>query len=219
MRFLQEGAVCVVLAVLACYATVASSVHPVVFFPGYSLSVFKVTVSGQTSQPGCPASGNYALHYQAAATQDGFDLTCMTNLLALNYDNATGRFSEQSGVNVVLENYGHPACAPFYEPFFAAMENAGLVRNSTLLSACYDWRMAPNVDVIAGTSFMADTRELILRAYEAANKTKVYLVGHSNGPIVAQYFLLHCTAEFRDKYIGNYNFSSDIAIVRAVAAH
>jgi lysophospholipase-3 len=49
---------------------------------------------------------------------------------------------------------------------------------------------------------MEDTRQLVLRAYEAAGNMKVYLVGHSNGPIAAQYFLLHSTADFREKYIG-----------------
>jgi hypothetical protein len=190
------------VAVAACAGFAAGAPHPVVFFPGYSLSVFEVTVTDQTVQPSCPASGTYLLHYQAEAVQNGFDITCMTNLLALNYSTETGSFSGQDGVSVALKDYGHPACAPFYEPFFVAMEEAGLVRNTTLLAACYDWRMAPNVDVIPGTNFMTDTRELVVRAYEAANRTKVYLAGHSNGPIAAQYFLLHVGAEFREKYIG-----------------
>ncbi len=202
------------VAVAACAGLAAGApAHPVVFFPGYSLSVFEVTVTGQTVQPSCPASGTYLLHYQAEAVQNGFDITCMTNLLALNYSTETGSFSGQDGVSVALKDYGHPACAPFYEPFFVAMEEAGLVRNTTLLAACFDWRMAPNVDVIPGTNFMADTRELVIRAYEAANRTKVYLAGHSNGPIAAQYFLLHVGAEFREKYIGTTTTSPPINIL------
>jgi lysophospholipase-3 len=134
----------VFLLVVVVYSGFAAAApHPVVFFPGYSLSVFEVTVRNQTSQPDCPPSGTYALHFGAAAQQDGFNLTCMTNLLALRYDNEAESFAEQSGVSVVLKDYGHPACAPFYEPFFQAMVDTGLVRNSTLLAACYDWRMAP----------------------------------------------------------------------------
>jgi predicted esterase len=46
----------------------------------------------------------------------------------------------------------------------------------------------------------------VLRAYNASGGEKVFLIGHSNGPIAAQHFLLAVGAEFRDKYIGTSPF-------------
>jgi hypothetical protein len=177
-------------------------VHPAVFFPGYGFSVFDVTVSNQTDLPECPSSGTYSLYYQAPSTQGPFDLVCMTRLLALTYDNNTGSFSPRNGVSVMLAKYGHPDCAPYYSTLFEALRGQGLVYNQTLLAACYDWRMTPDTNVITNSDFMEDTRALVERAYNSAGGLKVFLFGHSNGPIMAQYFLIHVEADWRETYIG-----------------
>lgn len=180
----------------------AEAKPPVVFFPGYGLSVMQVTVEGQTAFPSCPGSGNYSLHYQSPSTQNGFDLTCMTQLLTLSYNNITRSFSNVPGVTPMLQDFGSAACAPFYEPFFTALRDDGWTDNVDLFGACYDWRMAPNVDAIAGSNFVANVTSLVTNAYLNNNNQKVYLIGHSNGPIMIQYLLDVWTQSFKDTYIG-----------------
>jgi lecithin-cholesterol acyltransferase len=184
----------------------AEAKPPVVFFPGYGLSVMQVTVEGQTAYPSCPASGNYSLHYQAASSQNGFDITCMTQLLTLSYNNITGAFSNVPGVTPILQDFGSVACAPFYEPFFNALRDDGWTDNVDLFGGCYDWRMAPNVNAIAGSNFVANMTTLVTNAYQNNNNQKVYLIGHSNGPIMIQYLLDVWTQSFKDTYIGTFFF-------------
>jgi lecithin-cholesterol acyltransferase len=136
----------------------------------------------------------------------------MTRLIALKYDNATGTFSPRDAVSVSLAKYGHPDCAPYHSPLFEALRAAGLVYNQTLFAACYDWRTTPDTDVIPNSNFMEDTRAMIERAYYESGGTKVFLLGHSNGPIMAQYFLVHVDAGWRETYIGNYYFVALIVV-------
>lgn len=114
-----------------------------------------------------------------------------------------GTFSSLEGVTAELPDYGSPSCAcPLYQPFFSLLENTvGLEREKSLFVGCYDYRITPNADVTPGHQFLTATKELVERAYELNGGQKVILIGHSNGPIMIQYFLLQQTPEWREKYV------------------
>ena len=106
------------------------------------------------------------------------------------------RFSNQRGVFVSIEDYGKTQSAPFYEPMYQALEAVGYVRNENIRVAGYDARLTPDLD-----GFLERTKKLIEETYRENGDTPVHLVGHSNGPIYAEYLLTHTTQAWKDRYI------------------
>jgi lecithin-cholesterol acyltransferase len=106
------------------------------------------------------------------------------------------RFSDPQGVSVSVLDYGTTQSAPFYEPMYRALEAAGYVRNVNIRVAGYDSRLTPDM-----RGFLERTKKLIEDTYESNGATPVHLVGHSNGPLYAQFLLTHTTREWKEKYI------------------
>jgi lysophospholipase-3 len=121
--------------------------------------------------------------------------------MTLRYD-ANGRepmplrFSNQPGVSVQIIDYGMTQSAPFYEAMYEALEAAGYVRNKDIRVAGYDARLTPDMG-----GFLVRTKKLIEETYHGNGNRPVHLVGHSNGPLYAQYLLTHVSAAWKAKYI------------------
>jgi lecithin-cholesterol acyltransferase len=173
---------------------------PIVLFPAFHLTKLLVTVTGQTTDPACPSSGSFQdffLNDQPSA----FSPVCQDELLTLNYAAGShrpmpARFSEQAGVNVSLLDYGKTMSAPFYETLYTTLEAAGYTRDRDIRIAGYDARLTPDMG-----GFLARTKRLIERTSKANGNRPVHLVGHSNGPLYAQYLLTHTTQRWKDRYI------------------
>ncbi|WP_371650381.1 MULTISPECIES: lipase/acyltransferase domain-containing protein [unclassified Streptomyces] len=174
---------------------------PVVLFPAFHLTKLTVNVSGQTAAPGCPRSGSFEDWYLNDRPSTVFSQVCQDRLLTLRYDaDRTGpvpsRLSEQRGVTVRLKEYGSTRSAPFYEPLYRSLEAVGLRRDRGIRVAGYDSRLTPDLG-----GFLSRTRELVESTYRANGNRPVHLIGHSNGPLYAQYLLTHTPPAWRDTYI------------------
>jgi lysophospholipase-3 len=86
--------------------------------------------------------------------------------------------------------------APYYEPLYAFLEEHGYVRNVSIRVAGYDARLTPDMN-----GFVEKTVALIEQTYAMNRQTPVHLVGHSNGPLYAQYLLTHTTQQWKSRYI------------------
>jgi lysophospholipase-3 len=106
------------------------------------------------------------------------------------------RFSNPRGVDVRIHDYGKTESAPLYEPLYTKLESAGYLRNKDIRVAGYDSRLTPDMG-----GFLQRTKRLIEDTYRDNGKRPVHLVGHSNGPLYAQYLLTHTTRAWRSKYI------------------
>src|SRR3954452_23451362 len=106
------------------------------------------------------------------------------------------RFSDQRGVDVSVIHYGRTDSAPFYEPMYEALEAAGYVRDRDIRVAGYDSRLGPDQG-----GFLQRTMRLIEDTYRDNGNVPVHLVGHSNGPIYAEYLLTHTSRAWKRKYI------------------
>jgi lecithin-cholesterol acyltransferase len=201
--FCLAPVVSAVLALLLLFPVAASAATvrtPVVFFPGYGTTILRVTVRDQTSVRGCPSSGSFDDGIPANVGTT-FSQVCRDRLLTPRWRNGAHlsfpqRFSLPPGVKVTIPNYGEPASAPVYGPFYAALEAAGYKAGRDLFVAGYDFRLTPD---LAG--FLPRTERLIEQAWRRNQLHPVRLVGHSNGPLYAQYLLTHVSAQWKHKYI------------------
>jgi lecithin-cholesterol acyltransferase len=74
------------------------------------------------------------------------------------------------------------------------------VRDRSIVVAGYDSRLTPDM-----TKFATRTKRLIEQVYRDNGNRPVHLVGHSNGPLYAQYLLTHTTREWKHKYIHGFS--------------
>jgi lysophospholipase-3 len=177
-----------------------SDVTPIVLFPAYTFTRLRVDVKDQHIAPGCPLSGTFE-YWFSNPHPVSFSQTCQDQLLTLRYDAGNARpfaerFREQAGVSVSIIDYGQTDSAPFYETMYQRLEAAGYVRNVSIRVAGYDARLTPDIG-----DFLDRTVHLIEQTYRDNGNRPVHLVGHSNGPLYAQYLLTHTSREWREKYV------------------
>ncbi|GGX88100.1 lipase/acyltransferase domain-containing protein [Streptomyces hiroshimensis] len=200
LRFVM--AALIVLAVLPDTAGASSPGRtPVVLFPAFRLTRLQVNVERQTAAPGCPRSGTFQDWYRNDHPSTVFSQVCQDRLLTLRYDGDRSkpmpeRFSEQPGVTVRIAGHGRTDSAPFYEPLYRALEDRGYRRDADIRVAGYDARLTPDMG-----GFLERTRRLVERTYRENGNRPVHLVGHSNGPLYAQYLLTHTSRAWRDTYV------------------
>jgi lecithin-cholesterol acyltransferase len=178
----------------------ASARTPVVMFPAYFFTTLKITVHQQTVAPECPSSGSFRVFF-LNDEPSAFSLVCQQKLLTMRYQANPAkpmpqRFRDQRGVDVRIENYGKTESAPFYEPMYEALEEAGYVRDRDIRVAGYDSRLTPDI-----RNFLNRAKRLIEDTYRDNGNQPVHVVGHSNGPLYIQYLLTHTSQSWKDKYI------------------
>lgn len=172
---------------------------PVILFPAYHLTKLKVDVRRQTVAPECPASGSF--EFWAFGPESSFSQACQDKLLTLRYNPNPAlpmpwRFTEQPAVSVRILDYGKPQSAPAYEALYGKLESVGYVRDKDIKVAGYDARLTPDLG-----GFLARTKRLVERTYAENGNRPVHLVGHSNGPIYAQYLLTNTSRAWKAKYV------------------
>jgi lecithin-cholesterol acyltransferase len=178
---------------------------PVVLFPAFHFTKLEVTVHNQTAFPGCPRSGSFQDWFLNPHQGTTFSQICRDELLTLRYDRHSRkpmrlRFSNQPGVSVRILDYGSPASAPFYGPLYGALEAAGYTAGKNIRVAGYDARLTPDMG-----GFLRRTKRLVERTYRANGDRPVQLIGHSNGPLYAQYLLTHTSHAWRHRYIHGFS--------------
>lgn len=202
-RFLIRAAIAaaVALAVLPGTAEASSPGRtPVVLFPAFHLTKLQVTVRNQGTDPNCPRSGSFQDWFQNTQAS-AFSQVCQDELETLRYDPNPAkpmplRFSEQPGVTVSVIDYGRTDSAPFYEQLYKTLESAGYRRDQDIRVAGYDARLTPDLG-----GFLQRAKRLVEQTYHDNGNRPVQLVGHSNGPLYAQYLLTHTSQAWRDTYI------------------
>ena len=147
------------------------------------------------SPPSVPAPGAFEDWFLNDQPSTTFSQVCQDKLLTLRVDRGK-RFLDQKGVTVNIKDYGKTESAPFYEPMYEALEGAGYVRNQDIRVAGYDSRLTPDM-----RNFVQKTKRLIVDTYRDNGRQPVHLVGHSNGPLYAQYLLTHTSQRWKDTYI------------------
>jgi lecithin-cholesterol acyltransferase len=199
------------LAVLAAFAvagvatasversTDSPALTPIVLFPAYHFTRLLMTVHNQRVDGACPSSGSFEDFFPNPAPSTTFSQVCRDELMTLSYRPhgawAT-RFGDPKGVDVQIEDYGHVASTPFYQPMFDALQAAGYTLDGNVRVAGYDARLTPDLG-----GFLERTKRLVEDTHRDNGDRPVQLVGHSNGPLYAQYLLTHTSDAWKAKYI------------------
>jgi lecithin-cholesterol acyltransferase len=176
-----------------------AALTPIVLFPAYHFTRLLVTVHDQRVDQACPSSGSFEDFFPNPSASTTFSQVCRDELMTLSYRPHGAwqtRFSDPTGVDVDIEDYGSVASAPFYDPMFSALEAVGYTLDANVRVAGYDARLTPDIG-----GFLERTKRLIEDTYRDNGDRPVHLVGHSNGPLYAQYLLTHTSQAWKDKYI------------------
>jgi lysophospholipase-3 len=195
------GLIAVLPAPVAAAPITRAAPTPIVLFPAFHFAKLQVTVRNQRVDTECPRFGTFQDFFPLTSPSTTFTQVCRDELLTLRYDPNPAkpmwlRFTNRPGVRVDLVDYGKTSSAPFYEPLYEALEAVGYVRNESIVVAGYDARLTPDMG-----GFMARTKRLIEDTYLRNDARPVHLVGHSNGPLYAQYLLTHVSADWKKRYI------------------
>jgi lecithin-cholesterol acyltransferase len=172
---------------------------PIVLFPAYHFTRLLVTVHNQRVDSACPRSGSFEDFFPNPAPSTTFSQVCRDELMTLSYRPHGAwqtRFGDRKGVDVQIEDYGKVVSAPFYQPMYEALQVAGYTLDENVRVAGYDARLTPDLG-----GFLERTKRLIEDTYRDNGNRPVHLVGHSNGPLYAQYLLTHTSQAWKDKYI------------------
>jgi lysophospholipase-3 len=167
---------------------------PVVLFPAFHFTKLEVTVHHQKVAPECPRSGSFEDWFLNDSPSTTFSQVCQDTLMTLRV--TRHRFLDQKGVKVRVKDYGLTESSPFYETMYQALEAAGYVRDESIRVAGYDSRLTPDM-----RGFVERTKRLIEDTYRDNGRRPVHLVGHSNGPLYAQYLLTHTSRWWKHRYI------------------
>ncbi len=172
---------------------------PIVLFPAFHFTRLLVTVHNQRVDPACPRSGSFEDFFPNPSPSSTFSQVCRDQLMTLLYRPHGAwqtRFGGARGVEARIEDYGKVASVPFYQPMFDALGAAGYTLDRNVRVAGYDARLTPDLG-----GFLERTKRLIEDTYRDNGDRPVHLVGHSNGPLYAQYLLTHTSQAWKDKYI------------------
>ncbi|GAQ78646.1 lecithin-cholesterol acyltransferase [Klebsormidium nitens] len=194
-----------------------SMLHPVIIFPGFSYSRLRITVNATFAAPDIPdcrasTPTTFDFFYGFDPATIPFSEECIFRMLEPIYTNSSGalsnRFSPQPGVQVSLPYHGTTLClgalpngTTEWDSLISQFKARGLRDGETLRVACYDWRASPNVDLIPDQPLIPLVKSMIEDAYEKQNGTRVFLIGHSNGPVYAQHFLNQMDTAWKEKYV------------------
>ncbi len=90
--------------------------------------------------------------------------------------------------------------------YFADVIDAFLAENYTvgvnIRAAPYDWRLAP--DGLNSSGFFTNLSKLVVDTYEKNGQTKVAIVAHSLGTMLARHWLLHESPDFIAQYVDTF---------------
>src|SRR4029077_1968767 len=172
---------------------------PIVLFPAFHFTRLLVTVHDQRIDPACARSGSFEDFFPNPSPSTTFSQVCRDELMTLSYRPHGAwetRFRDAKGVTVRIEDYGKVASAPFYQPMFDALQAAGYTLDRNVRVAGCDACLTPDLGV-----FLERTKRLIQDTYRDNGDRPGHLVGHSNGPLYAQYPLPNASQAWKHKYI------------------
>jgi lysophospholipase-3 len=191
--------------------SVNTPITPVILIPGVGGSQLSGFISNERSAPWyCHTSKSWYLIWLALSQLTEPALSCWSANMALNYSATTGTFSNATGVEIMVNDFGNTSGIEYLDPsvkaetvyygnLVKAFVKAGYVKGQNLLGAPYDWRLPPMYLPI----YFEALQQLIEEAY-AVNQTKVAVISHSLGNNFFLSFLRTMTQTWKDTYLQTY---------------
>lgn len=164
-----------------------------------------------------------APHFFCAKKSDWFDLwldlkqlapgavECWADNIRLQYDTATGKFSNADGVQTRVPCFGDVCGLEYldiglkkqsneFHDIVEAFADRGYVRGETIVSAPYDFRYSA---VSNPDNYANRTMSLVEELFERTGQ-KVVWVSHSMGGLWSHYILSNAPQAWKDKYVDSW---------------
>jgi len=153
---------------------------------------------------------NYMIWLALAELLPGVE-GCWSQNIKLQYDSATARFMNATGVDILVQDFGSTLGFEYLDPSFqretiyfaSIVQNlitVGYQRGKNIFGTPYDWRLAPN----STPALFTQLQKIIEDAYTSNNNSKVVIIAHSMGNLIFSHLLSRTPQGWREKYIKNY---------------
>jgi len=187
----------------ACFAAAASSVDthrvraPIILVPGLGGSVLESKLTNVT-QPSALCSTDHDWEVEWVTPQTAALVPCLLNNLIINYNVTTGKYQNQTGVEIRPYKFGGlggvaaldpqlPLVSGYFADLIDALKDKGYQESEDLFGAPYDFRLA--ADGLAQIGWYKRFQNLIEEAVAKNHGMPAVLVTHSMGGLVTKYFL------------------------------
>lgn len=199
-----------ILLALASHGLLAPAINPVVIVPGDGSNQLEARLNKPSTVSWLCSKKADWFRLWLDASQLLVSTSCWADNIKLLYDEEHNTLSNNIGVETRVPDFGGTSSIEELDPavpfhgtgafykMVQAMTAAGLVKNSTLRGAPYDFRYAPSSQV--GSQYIQDLKHLIETTAQAS-KQRVNLVSHSMGCLQTLYLLQHQTQAWKDKFI------------------
>ena len=174
-----------------------ASLKPVILVPGTYASVLQFTGSNSDLQWYCPKEFDHETVWVAEEYFIPPVLNCLTQWIAVKYDNKTNTQTSMSGYDVDVLDFGHVSGVthldrfvfnisfiPYFSKLVKVFHNHGYADDITIFGAPHDWRFGiSNQEVL-----WPRLKDLIETVHKSTGE-KAILLGHSFGGFVVHHFI------------------------------
>jgi hypothetical protein len=189
-----------------------NSLSPIFFIPGMVTSKLQVSLHEEallSIPPECWRNGSFIAWLDVAQYLNPRTSICLYYYLRMVYNETSREYENAPGIIVETVSFGlwnsTLADIPFagksllmaYEGYHNAL---GYKLHKDFFFIPYDWRRGA-LSIIYKTSFRADLKALIEKAFHLNGQKKIFFLSHSNGPLLVHQFLLSMSSQWKQKYI------------------
>lgn len=196
-------AICGPILVASNNTAVDTTLPPVFYLPGYGASKLFATINATEFIPPSCVSCNVPVG-------ESFDIesvvngdACVTDLLTMIFDPATGNYNYPPGIRVFVENIGSFATISSNNYVFPKyLESWGYQEGLNLYGVPYDYRLMSDRSFTAA-GFIQEVKQLVEKVYTLNGNRRVFFVGHSNGGPTMYAFLQSSllNVDWKKKYV------------------
>jgi len=200
---------CSLILMKAC-GSLGEYIHPIVMVPGDGGSQIEAKLSNKTKTVNifCFKNSDWFSLWLNLEQMVPKVVDCWVDNMRLQYDLKTRRSFNNAGVETRIPGFGNSSTVEWldtsmrsFSGYFSAIADQlvtiGYQRGINLHGAPYDFRKAANEQ----EEYFKQIKVLIESTYNENGQTQVILLTHSMGSSMMLYFLIHQSAEWKDKYI------------------
>ncbi|CAL8461900.1 g1431 [Coccomyxa elongata] len=194
------------------FLSVEARFAPVILVPGLAGSVLEARLNRTEAPAWYCSKTSKTWRLLWLSLQEAALPVCLLDELAVFYNATTGRYSNQTGVEIRPMDWGGlggvesldpslPQITPVYKSLTEGLKKAGYAERVDLFGAPYDFRLA--ADGLEQVGFFQNLTNLVEHAVVSNEGQAATIVAHSLGCLVSLSFLTGKSQEWLDKHVSS----------------